>query len=578
MSYQTAKTIKSVVEEIDNKKYLLPSIQREFVWTANQIERLFDSLLNDYPINSFLFWKVKGENVNQYEFYKFLEEYHELTSKHNKKFSTDGKEEIVAVLDGQQRLTSLYIALKGSYAYKMPRMRCGNPLAYPKRKLHVNLLSKSTKTDMTYDFKFLTDEEAAIKNENTLWFRVGEILKYTDTFELNDYVMDNAPTNDRSKLKFATKILTKLFRVIAEKGTVSYYLEETQELDKVLNIFIRINSGGSVLSYSDLLLSIATAQWEKHDAREEIIEFVDNLNYIGDGFNFNKDFVLKASLVLSGIKEIAFKVDNFNKENMLKIENEWDKIKEAIQLAVEVVASFGYSRETLTSNNAIIPIAYYIKHNNFDITFVNASRYKADRENIRKWLIRTLLKKVFGGQPDEQLRKIRNIIDMSRDDFPIDEIVKTFKGTNKSIIFDDEDIENLLWYQYGNPFTFSILQVLYPTFDFKNKFHVDHIHPKSLFTKSKLNKLNVDENLIEKYMSLVNYIGNLQLLDGQHNIEKSNKFFKEWIKETFNTEDSIKEYMNKHYIPDIDLDITNFNEFIEKRESLIKNKLANILM
>ena len=121
-----------------------------------------------------------------------------------------------------------------------------------------------------------------------------------------------------------------------------------------------MNSGGTKLSYSDLLLSIATAQWKNKDARQEIIKFVDEINQIGDGFRFDKDFVLKACLVLCDFKDIAFKVDNFNTETMEKIEDNWDHAKEVIRLAINLVASFGYNQDTLTSNNAIVPIAYYL--------------------------------------------------------------------------------------------------------------------------------------------------------------------------------------------------------------------------
>ncbi len=103
------------------------------------------------------------------------------------------------------------------------------------------------------------------------------------------------------------------------------------------------------LAILDLLLSIATAQWEKLDARKEITEFVDYINSIGSGFNVNKDFILKASLVLTGFSDIAFKVDNFNKQNMLKIEQNWQTIKTSITQAFLLVSSFGFSRDSLKS-------------------------------------------------------------------------------------------------------------------------------------------------------------------------------------------------------------------------------------
>lgn len=105
---------------------------------------------------------------------------------------------------------------------------------------------------------------------------------------------------------------------------------------------------------------------------EEINNFVDEINEIGRGFNVNKDFVLKACLVLSDFSDISFKVDNFNKSNMLKIQDKWDDITKAIRDAVRLISSFGFSRENITSNNLIIPIAYYLKHiglpDNFEVS------------------------------------------------------------------------------------------------------------------------------------------------------------------------------------------------------------------
>ena len=181
MAYQTALTIESVIKDIDSKKYLLPSIQREFVWSTGQIEKLFDSLMRDYPINAFLFWKVPREKVSEFKFYEFLRDYHQKDNKHNPKANTNGTEDIIAILDGQQRMTSLYIALKGTYAYKMSYKRWDNPAAYPKRKLYLNLLAASDDADMFYDFLFLTEEEAKnIKNDNdeyegSFWFPVGKM-------------------------------------------------------------------------------------------------------------------------------------------------------------------------------------------------------------------------------------------------------------------------------------------------------------------------------------------------------------------------------------------------------------------
>jgi uncharacterized protein with ParB-like and HNH nuclease domain len=275
MSFQTPITINEAIDNIHRKKYLLPSIQRELVWDTDQMELLFDSLMRDYPVGSFLFWYVEKDRINDFQFYEFIRDYHERNTKHNPKANISGESDIISILDGQQRLTSLYIGLKGTYAYRMPRKRYDNPLSYPERKLYLNLLAPSKDINKKYDFLFLSSEEANDNNENAYWFKVGDILNLQKEVEVNNYLIrNNLMKYDDDKSIFANETLFKLHSVIFKNQIINYYLEKDNSLDKVLNIFIRVNSGGTTLSYSDLLLSIATAQWQEKDAREEIYKFV----------------------------------------------------------------------------------------------------------------------------------------------------------------------------------------------------------------------------------------------------------------------------------------------------------------
>ena len=572
-------TIKDAINSIHRKKYLLPAIQREFVWDSWQIERLFDSLMRDYPISSFLFWEVEKENINKYQFYEFIREYHERDNTHNPKANIDGENGVTAILDGQQRLTSLYIGLKGTYADKLPKKRWDNDSAFPKRILHLNLVSPSKNSDLKYEFSFLTIQEASKKDSDYYWFPVKDILNLKDPYDVNEYLIENDLSNlDKEKAKFANKTLFKLHDVIHRNKSINFFLEKDESLDKVLNIFIRVNSGGTQLSYSDLLLSVATAQWEEKDAREEITDFVDDVNSIGDGFNINKDFALKSCLVLGGFKDIAFKVDNFNRANMLQIEKNWDKISKAIKSSVFLASSLGYHRDTLTSNNALIPIAHYLYKIDSPDNFHESVKYKSDRNKIFKWLTMALLKRTFSGQPDNILRPIRTVIDSNYESFPFNEILNKLKGSPKSMIFNEDEIENILYYQYGQSYTYSALALIYPAFDFKNKFHQDHIFPKKLFTRKRLEKMKLSEESIEFYLDSYNYLGNLQLLSGIPNQEKSGKDFKKWILETYPKKEDRAAYMKTHYIPDVDLSFENFEEFIEEREKLIIDAFKKILV
>src|ERR1700704_820571 len=75
-------TVAEAVLAIQKRDYLLPAIQREFVWSAEKTETLFDSLMRGYPVGSFLFWKVAPESSQRYKFYEFMQDYHALTKKH----------------------------------------------------------------------------------------------------------------------------------------------------------------------------------------------------------------------------------------------------------------------------------------------------------------------------------------------------------------------------------------------------------------------------------------------------------------------------------------------------------------
>ncbi len=578
MAFVEPITIKEAIESIHRKNYLLPAIQREFVWSTDQIERLFDSLMRDYPINSFLFWAVDKANISNYQFYEFIREYHERDSRHNPKADLNGETGITAILDGQQRLTSLYIGLKGTYAYRLPRKRWDNDSAFPKRKLCLNLLFPAENGDLEYDFRFLTKSEYEYRDNDHFWFIVGDILDLEKPAEINKYLIQNGLlklSDDRAS--FANETLYKLWEVIHKNKSINFFLEKDESLDKVLNIFIRVNSGGTQLSYSDLLLSIATAQWKEKDAREEITSFVEEINSIGDGFNINKDFVLKSCLVLSDFRDIAFKVDNFNQQNMIKIEKSWDDISESIKSAFLLLSSFGYHRDTLTSNNAIIPIAYYLKKIGNPENFFIASKYETDRRMIFKWLVIVLLKRIFSGQPDNVLRPIREVISSSVNGFPYADIFDKLKGTPKSLSFDEDEISNLFYYQYGQAYTYSILAFIYPSLDFRNKFHQDHIFPKSLFTTKRLQKYGIPDADIQYYLENFNCIANLQLLEGIPNQEKSGKEFSKWILEKYPNENDRKQYMARHYIPDCSLEMTNFREFIEKRKKLIADAFKNLI-
>ena len=547
MSFKNPITIEEALEKIQRNKYLLPAIQREFVWKSWQIEKLFDSLMNEYPIGSFLFWEVTS--TKDFKFYEFIKKYDQRDDNHNKKIPLVDGDEIIAVLDGQQRLTALYIGLLGTYTEKLPYHRWDNPKAFPEKYLCLNLLDKDNEDieeeTSKYELKFCTKEEINNKDGKKLWFKLNNILKYKTEGDILLEPLEILNDSSDEIKREAYKKLIQLFKIVNRDKIINYYLEKENNLDKVLNIFIRMNSMGTKLNNSDLLLSIATDQWKNRDAREEINKLIDYLNK--EGFAVDKDFILKAALYLTKkIKNIRFKVDNFKKENMDLIEKNWDNISDSLKLSFILLKSFGYNKDNLSANTPVLPIALYILENSFDRKIVTNLSFSEDRKLIKEWIIKSTLKGIFSGR--DISANVREVILKSRsNNFPLDEIKEELKKIpGKSINFSEDEIDNLLWSEYGANTTFSILQLLYPTLDYKNNFHIDHIYPRSKFNEKYLKKQGI--NIADLWY--FDYLPNLQLLDGSQNLEKTDKEFKDWLEEQDFSKEERKDYFKKNYIPE----------------------------
>ena len=575
-------TIKNLIKKIDNNEYVLPALQRECVWKPEQIERLFDSIMKGYPIGSFLFWNVQNENINKYEFYNILKEYHQRDARHNTKINISHKDSVTAILDGQQRITSIYIALKGTYSYKIKGAWKNNDNAYPSRQLYLNIVSPNldTNKDVQFDFRFLTNEEAEDFTEDTLWYPVSDILQFevgemfTVIARYQELYRKNFPNESVEKTSYIMNSLGTLHQMM-EKDILAYYEENSQEIDKVLDIFIRMNSGGTTLTYSDLLLSLATAKWQNLNAREEIYSLVDELNMIGNGFNFNKDNILKAALVLTDKKNIKFRASNFDKQTTNLIETNWEKTKKAISLAVNLLSNFGFNGDTLIANSVIIPVVYYLYKIDCPNNYLEADRYLNDRNKIKYFVQISLLKRIFGGTPDSILLKMReNMQDLS-EGFPLSKLLKV-RDTNKSLILTDEDIDYLLDTKIGK-YSFTLLSVIFPAIDLKNKFHQDHIFPSSKYkNKKNLREIGYSEEEITFIVEHIDTIVNLQLLEGIPNTEKNNKYFDDWVLKRYNSNEELDYYLNRNLLNKV----YKKNEFIQmytdRKEELRKRLLQNL--
>jgi len=565
MSYES-KTISEVVTEYINRTTFLPTIQREYVWKPYDVEKLFDSILGDYPISTFLFWKILEENKNKWDAYEFIRDFDE-ENPHNKEANFAGvNKDILLVLDGQQRLTSLLIGLKGSYRYFH--------YSWHKEKLYLNILKSSTESEnpeeLVYQFKFRDNDQPDPKDQSPqFWYLVGDILNFVDAEDAKRDIKQHLSTFTEEQRDIANTHIGKLHSRIHTLRSLSYHEEKSQDYDKIVEVFIRANTGGEKLEYSDILLSTATAKWKNLNAREEIHSFTDKINTIGSGYKFGKDFVLKGCLYLTDNLPIQYKVKNFNSTNLVKIENNWDNIKDNIKKTISLVSKFGFNDKNLVAKIALLPIALYL--DKLDIkNFVDSSNNDDARNQliIQKWLILTLLKNAFGSSSDTILKNLQDVINEQ-----VNYSVFPYEALNKKLniepSFNDTEIDNLLATNYGTKYSYLILSLLYPDRDWKDKkYEEDHIFPKSEFTKTKLKHRGYDDTMISKYIKDYDCIVNLELLTETENREKNAEPFDTWFAKRDNN------FKERHLIPTVQsYNFDNFLDFISERKKILIAKL-----
>ncbi len=367
-----------------------------------------------------------------------------------------------------------------------------------------------------YEFEFHAQKPENDKKH--FWFKVGDILELESVW---DYAQEHDLKGDRLKL------LEKLNKAFCTEKLISFFEETEKNLNKVLNIFIRVNSGGVKLSYSDLLMSILTASFSS-DIREKMHELVDALK--DKGFpNVGKDQVLKTCLLLIG-KDTTFELKNFNKKNIKEIEENWEKITDSIYNAVKLLENFGYAGY-LGSAYILSSLAYFY--------FLNSKMNENDKEQALKFVRNAQITSYFTPSTDT---KLNNIANSMKD-------VKTFESFNHNLAkhqicplkITNDAIEEMMC-SSSHALVFPILQILYPNLNCKTTtFHIDHIYPKSKFN-GKNKKLNKD------FYKCENHLYNLQLLEGAENSAKKDKDPEVWLKEEYKNEQAIEEYKKRNYI------------------------------
>lgn len=553
MANQT-ETIRKFVGFLNNPQeqggFWLPNIQRPFVWKEEQIERLYDSILREYPIGTLLVWKTNSRIKRR----KFIDNYHPTLRLTDFYVPEDGNAKMM-VLDGQQRLQSLFIGLRGSY---------------DKKELFINILSGDLKApeDMKYEFEFKDAAKVSFP-----WVKFKEIVltdKRPREIE-QDIIQSVADLTDRQKDRIEDNV-SLIREVFCTQENVLYQLVDSIDRpnsyreDDIVEIFIRANSGGTFLGKSDLLFSLLTASWE--DADEKISELLEDINRTG--YKFNRDFVLKTCLVLLN-KGARYDVEKFRHTDVRnQIMQDWDKIASAIKGVKDFIYgnTFLKTDKTVPSYLSLIPLIYY--------KYYFPNDWQSNEADYKKYLVRTSIVGAFGGNPDQLLDKIIREI-RGLQEFHLEIIFDTIRIEGRSL---EVSQDTILGFNYWKK-EIHLLFNLWYGFNYQpslsdNQPQIDHIFPQAELKKIKLPNPDTGKINVMKYKwQDRDQIGNLMLLTQQENGGggKTDTLPEDWFA------DKPDEYLEKHLIPkNKELwKLENYEAFLEERNKLILEKFDYLI-
>lgn len=564
-------TIRDAMSGIVNNDILLPAIQREFVWKREAIELMFDSILRDYPINTMMLWNINNIKQQPLDFYSFLTPQFRYgvskNTQYNKSAANVGNKLIV--IDGQQRLTGLYIGLFGSFSTQK-----GQP-----QSLYIRIDSKATSNDRFFDFRFLTINKVnSLMNAGQTWFKMSDLPKTTNIFLKYSSLANNV---------FAMNLLRKLDSLLDGYDYLNYYdIKGYNTIDDALEVFTRTNNTGTRLTKGDLLLSILTTQWankKNENARDYVSDIITEVAKIG--YKIDRDWLIKCCLVVFS-SNIQTTVANFSTSQVADgIFKNRVNFKNSILASFELVRNgFDILEKGLTTKLAIIPIIYFIYKHRLWGTVNKAQKghnYNANankqnyRNSIRKWLFRSIVQNLFDASTDDILKKVKLIIEQysNRTYFPFAEIENQYPEISNANI----NYTSLL--DTPKAQAFPILNIIYSGTSFLNHnytYDVDHMHPEYQFQKSQISSIvfttPADENPAKDGITY-NCVRNLQLLERGSNRSKNKMPFNKWVQAANNPQ----QILNCHFIPTTSYDIKDFKTFIDERSKLLENRLKIML-
>ena len=555
-------TIYEAMTNIKKGKYVMPAFQRQFVWSMEQIEKLWDSILLDYPIATFLFWHVDDNNVTWDTYFcNFLTS----VTFDNRKQADSVNFELTdidvsitdtAILDGQQRLTSLYLSLFGEsyirqkYARKSKGGSTVTKLLIELNKNKLNIDDEDEYNSKKYDIRF----SEKVGRLSPTQFELRNILqeKFHDESTRSKSIEEaivNVPTDSK---EYARNILKKLCQKIFEEKLIRYTETQDMNQDDALEMFVRFNSGGKALKKSEITMSILEAYWP--NAKTEFGKILVN-SYEG----FGTEFIIRSALMIYGdvVKS------NINRAIAEQLKNDWPSFKKALKNLESILSSMKIEVSRFSSSwNVLLPVLYYI--------YYNPDRYGENTEAIRAYLMRAILFTYFQSGTTSKLQQMKSNINSYDYEITIEMLDQI-----TDLRVTEGKIEDILNAEKGSRVAGDALYYL--ALDWKNKnfkYEQDHLHPYDRFDGNKPISVTMED--WRRWRGNRNRLPNLQLLEGRSNGSKNSMSLNDYYNDM--NDEQREKFCVQAMIPEgVSLSIDHFEEFYNNRKEILAKRIKKLL-
>jgi hypothetical protein len=547
-------TLNGVMAQVEAGKIVLPAMQRPFVWKDDRITKLIDSMLRGFPLGTALLWKTSTMQRFR-RFQKDVQPDAGITVD----FDSDNSTERYLVLDGQQRLTSLFVAITGTYDGK---------------KLFVDVLSgvKGEKDpgDAYWDCRFLTEKEAKDLNA---WPRpAGDksgaveratFVKFQDLTKLAAARAGVIATQRAAELGLdpaqTVRMTTSYLQgatVLASKTALQIHLidedaGEPMPVEEILEVFVRVNSGGLVLQKSDLLMSLLDLKW--NDIQPELYRAVKEIN-AARPFNITRDDVLKSLLLAKG-SETRFDRLVADRDRVEKLATDLPQLLPAVQAAWKSLTLLLMDDSKITSerffrggHNSLLPFVLYF--------VANPTPSPGEKRRLAVAVYVALMSGVFAGA-EARMGAFTRKECVKGKPFPLEKLTRLVAGH-----YGVSSLETLLSRHLD-----LALNIAHGGITLDNNpenLQRDHIFPRATLEKQ--------GSPPEK----TNHYANFHFLRGKDNLNKSDTAPHEWFKKPGDqppyTDDDLKERLLRWEL----LQPGKFPEMLEERTKLIHERALTL--